>query len=130
VLNGVIRLISPATPGPRLPIDFLFRSLAEDRGDRAIGIVLSGTGSDGTFGLQAIKSAGGITFVQEPSSAKYDGMPRSALASGAADFCLAPREIGEELARIAGRPVVRPAFPAREASPPVHDDLGKLFVLI
>ena len=129
VLNGVIRLISPPAPAPRLPIDFLFRSLAEDRGHLAIGIVLSGTGSDGTFGLQAIKSAGGITFVQEPSTAKYDGMPRSALASGAADFCLALPAIAEELVRIAHAPARKPAPDAR---PPggALDQLAKLFVLI
>src|SRR5206468_5865300 len=105
-------------------------SLAEDQGHSAIGVVMSGTGTDGTLGIKAIKAAGGFTFVQEPSTAKYDGMPRSALASGAADYCLAPKEIGEELARIASRPSIpvqsRPAVPA----PQVQDQLGKLFVLI
>src|ERR1051326_130136 len=87
ILQNKIRLITPASPGPRLPIDFMLRSLAEDRGPNAIGIVLSGTGTDGTFGLRAIKAAGGITMVQDPQTAKYDGMPRSALAGAAADFC-------------------------------------------
>ena len=87
ILQGVLHLFEPpAGPGARLPIDYFFRSLAADRGTRAIGVVLSGTGSDGTFGLKAIKEAGGLTFVQEPGSAKYDGMPRSALESGWADF--------------------------------------------
>jgi two-component system CheB/CheR fusion protein len=99
VFHGILYLTTPAV-GPHFPIDHFFRSLADDQGAYAIGIVLSGTGTDGTFGLTAIKAAGGITFVQEPSSAKYDGMPRSALASGASDFCLVPKKIGEELSRI------------------------------
>src|SRR4051812_15395874 len=90
IRDGVLRLNRPvgSTRGVQLPIDYFFRSLAEDRGPLAIGVVLSGTGSDGTFGLRAIKEAGGVTFAQEPASAKYDGMPRSALESGAADFCM------------------------------------------
>lgn len=131
VMHGVIHLIAPSSPsGPRLPIDFMFRSLAEDQGPAAIGIVLSGTGSDGTFGLKAIKAAGGVTFAQKPSSAKYDGMPRSALASGAADFCLTPAEIGDELSRIALVP--RSRSPKRESvvPPQVQEQLGKLFIFI
>ncbi len=108
----------------------MFRSLAEDQGYSAIGVVLSGTGSDGAVGLKSIKAAGGFTFVQEPSTAKYDGMPKSALAASAPDFCLAPKEIGEELTRIAReRPMRRPEGvaqrPARE-----EDQLAKLFVLV
>ena len=106
----------------------MFRSLADDQGSLAIGVVLSGTGSDGTFGLKAIKAAGGITLVQDPASAKYDGMPRSALASGAADYCLTVERIGHELARIAKAP----HRPARAATSPLRaqDQLAKLFVLI
>lgn len=130
IMHGVIRIMAPSTAhGPRLPVDYLFRSLAEDQGDSAIGIVLSGTGTDGTLGIKAIKAAGGFTFVQDPSTAKYDGMPRSALASGAADYRLSPRQIGEELGRIASRPKVRAV--GRTLEPPrVQDQLGKLFVLI
>jgi two-component system CheB/CheR fusion protein len=129
VMHGVIRVITPPRPHvPRLPIDFTFRSLADDQGPNAIGVVLSGTGTDGTFGLQAIKAAGGLTFVQEPSTARYDGMPRSALASGAADFCLVPECIGEELVLIAQRP--RLPRPPRAPAPPIQDQLSKLFVLI
>ena len=131
VMHGVIHLITPAgTAGPRLPIDYMLRSLADDQGPSAIGIVLSGTGSDGTFGLEAIKAAGGITFVQDPASAKYDGMPRSALASGAADFCLTPQKIGEELTRIAQLPRVLRTPKEPERAPHVQDQLGKLFVFI
>lgn len=69
--------------GPYMTIDYFFQSLAEDQGSKAIGVVLSGTASDGTEGVRAIKAAGGITFAQEPKSAKFDGMPRSAIGSGA-----------------------------------------------
>jgi chemotaxis methyl-accepting protein methylase len=87
VLHGVLHLLEPVSPrGLRLPIDFFFRSLAADRGERSVGIVLSGMGSDGTLGLRAIKEKGGLVLVQEPSSAKFDAMPRSAVDSGMADF--------------------------------------------
>ena len=72
----------------RAPIDHFFRTLADTHGEHAIGIVLSGTGSDGTIGLQRIKEAGGLTLVQEPTEAAYDGMPRSAIASGQVDLVL------------------------------------------
>jgi two-component system CheB/CheR fusion protein len=131
VLQGVLRVFTPPTVhGPRMPIDYLFRSLADDRGGSVIGIILSGTGTDGTFGLKAIKDSGGITFAQDPSTAKYDGMPRSALQSGAADYCLPPKEIGEELGRIARQLHLRPAPHEAIPSPHVQDQLGKLFILI
>jgi two-component system CheB/CheR fusion protein len=106
IQQGVLQLRGPPSSGRRahLPIDFFLRALAADAGKRAIGVVLSGTGSDGTFGLRAIKEAGGLTFVQDPESAKYDGMPRSALASGAVDHCLLPEAIAEELTLIEQRP--------------------------
>jgi len=131
LLNGVIHLLSP--PGgdrPRLPIDHFFRSLAQDMGSSAIGIILSGTGTDGTLGLRAIKEGGGLAFVQDPSSAKYDGMPRSALASGYADFCLTPMAIGQELARISKRPeaLKRPKPPNRTAR--MQEQIVRLFLLV
>ncbi len=86
VMSGVLHLVEPAEPrGMRLPIDVLFCSLAREQGDRAIGVVLSGMGSDGTLGLQAIKSQGGLTVAQEPQTAQFDSMPRSAIAAGAVD---------------------------------------------
>ncbi len=129
-LNGAIRLLPPAGDHPRLPIDHFFRSLAQDMGPSVIGIILSGTGTDGTLGLRSIKEGGGLAFVQEPSSAKYDGMPRSALASGLADFCLTPAAIGEELARIAKRPES-----LRLSKPPIRaarlqEQLARLFLLV
>jgi len=86
VKGGLLHLAEPSEPrGMRLPIDVLFCSLAGEQGARAIGVVLSGMGSDGTLGLQAIKTQGGLTLAQEPRSAQFDSMPRTAIAAGAAD---------------------------------------------
>ena len=86
ILHGVLHLLDPVAPrGLRLPIDFFFRSLADDQHERSIGVILSGMGSDGTLGLRAIKERAGVAFVQEPASAKFDGMPRSAAEAGLAD---------------------------------------------
>ncbi len=87
-------------------IDLFFRSLAESQGSNAIGVVLSGSGSDGTAGLTAIKGEGGITFAQDIHSAKYDSMPASAAAAGCVDFVLAPEEIAREFAQIRQHPYV------------------------
>jgi two-component system, chemotaxis family, CheB/CheR fusion protein len=92
ILNGALYLFAPTAPrGLRLPIDFFFRTLADDLLDRSIGVILSGMGSDGTLGLQAIKEKAGVVFVQTPTSAKFDGMPRSAINAGLADV-VAPVE--------------------------------------
>src|SRR5438093_6237333 len=85
----------------RMPIDMFLRSLAEDQQGRAIGVILSGTASDGTLGLQAIKAHGGVTFAQDEGTAKFYAMPRSAVAAGNVDFVLPPERIGAELNRIA-----------------------------
>jgi two-component system, chemotaxis family, CheB/CheR fusion protein len=95
--------------GQHHPIDAFLQMLAEDQGARAVGVILSGTATDGTLGLEAIKAEGGITFAQEPKSAKYDSMPRSAVAAGCVDFVLTPEGIAEELARIGRHPYVAPA---------------------
>lgn len=101
--NGVLRLKSPHLPiGPKPSIDLFFQSLAEHSGDRAIGIVLSGTGSDGALGIRAIKAAGGVTLSQKVDSAKYDGMPKAARLTGAVDLELTPQEIAKELERYKG----------------------------
>src|ERR1039458_5503625 len=89
--------------GQHLPIDNFFRSLAERVGQRAIGVVLSGTASDGTEGCRAIKAAGGLTFAQDEESAKYDGMPRNAINAGCIDFILTPKDIARELGGIVSR---------------------------
>jgi two-component system CheB/CheR fusion protein len=89
-----------------LPIDHFFESLAAHRGNKAIGVVLSGNASDGTMGLKAIKAAGGIAFAQDEASAKFPGMPRSAIEAGFVDFVLTPEKIAEELARLGADPYV------------------------
>src|SRR5579859_719584 len=91
-------------------IDTFLRSLAMAHGSDAIGVILSGTASDGTLGLSAIKGEAGITFAQEPSSAKYDGMPASAIASGCVDFILTPAGIAKEIARICHHPYIADRF--------------------
>ena len=89
-----------------LPIDAFMESLAQWKRERAIGIVLSGTGTDGTHGLQRIRAEGGITFAQTEESARFDGMPHSAIASGCADFVLAPRQIAAKLSHLASHPLL------------------------
>ena len=97
------------------PIDTFFVSLAEDLKTQSIGIVLSGTGSDGTEGLKAIKAQGGITFAQTPDSAQYGDMPQSAISAEAADFVLSPDKIAQELQKIAKNPqLARSEIAARE----------------
>ncbi|MBK8906935.1 MAG: PAS domain-containing protein [Rhodospirillales bacterium] len=94
ISGGVLRLARPAPPRThRTPIDTFFRSLASDQGERAIAIVLSGTGSDGTHGLKAVKEAGGFTIIQDPATAKYDSMPRNGEATGLVDLVLPPSEM-------------------------------------
>ena len=103
--GGVLRLRSRVEPrGRHRPIDGFLRSLAADQGSRAIGVILSGTASDGVLGLQAIKAEGGITFAQDVKSAKYAGMPESAIAAGVVDFVLPPDQIAHQLARLAHHP--------------------------
>src|SRR5229473_6775439 len=104
-------------PRQHLSVNFFMRSLAQERQSRAIGIVLSGTGADGTLGLEDIKAEGGITFAQAPASAKYDGMPRSAIDSGCVDFVLPPKEIAKELQWITQHPYVRQEPEAAEIEP-------------
>jgi two-component system CheB/CheR fusion protein len=92
ILHGVLHLFDPSAPrGLRLPIDFFLRSLAFDMKEQSIGVILSGMGTDGTLGIRAIKEKAGVVLVQEPTTAKFDGMPRSAINSGMADY-IAPAE--------------------------------------
>jgi two-component system CheB/CheR fusion protein len=124
--NGVIR-VEPRGDRAILPIDAMLRSLAADFGNRAISVILSGTASDGTLGSKAVKAEGGITFAQD-ETARFDGMPRSAIAAGAIDFVLPPAEIAAEIVRIARHPYV-----AGEEDENKHfseQDLGKIFTLL
>jgi two-component system, chemotaxis family, CheB/CheR fusion protein len=111
-------------------IDTFLRSLAVTQGNDAIGVILSGTASDGTLGLEAIKGEGGITFAQEPASAKYDGMPASAIHSGCVDFILTPVGIAKEIARIRQHPYI--ADRLNPEAQPVGDnaDMEQIFRLL
>ena len=113
------------TRGLRMPIDFFFRSLAEDQGESAVGIILSGTGTDGTLGIRAIHGAGGMVMVQTPGSAKYTGMPGSAVQTGLADFILPPEEMAAQLLAYVKRSVKRAEIPATK-----EDRLRKILALV
>ncbi|RRS03936.1 chemotaxis protein CheB [Aquabacterium soli] len=117
VARGVLHLAPPARPrGMRLPIDVLLGSLARDQGAQAIGVVLSGMGSDGTLGLQAIKAQGGLTLAQQPESAQFDAMPRSAIGAQAADIVARPADMpGHILTATRARNAVGQASPASDA---------------
>jgi two-component system CheB/CheR fusion protein len=114
---------------PYMPIDRFLRSLAEDQGNKAIGVILSGTASDGTLGLKAIKAEGGITFAQDERTAKYDGMPRSAIQAGCVDFVLPPESIAQELARLCRHPYVAPT-PNVEGLPDSEQQFGPIFNML
>jgi two-component system CheB/CheR fusion protein len=117
--------------GLHLPVDYFLKSLAEDIGPRAIGVVLSGTASDGTQGLKAIKAAGGITFAQDEASAEHFGMPGSAIAAGCVDFVLPPGEIAAELARIVQHPYLhQPGHDGSEDLFANETELSKIFMVV
>src|SRR5436853_1086448 len=129
--NGALTLVR-REERLNVAIDHFFESLSEECGSRAIGIVLSGTGSDGTAGLRAIKAAGGLTFAQNQESAKFDAMPRSAIRAGFVDLVLPPREIAREIERIADHPYIRrPLSDPEETEKAAYrqaDDLGRIFL--
>ena len=129
ISDGVLHTPPRPASGRNMPIDSFFRALAADRGSQALGVVLSGTGSDGTLGLEAIKAAGGITFAQEMRTAKFDSMPRSAIAAGVADFVLPPAGIARQLAAIARDS--RAGIEPREAmEPPGDPELAQILRLV
>jgi len=118
VAHGKLIISKPTnTIGPKPSVDRFFISLADDREDKAIGIILSGTGSDGARGIKAVKAAGGITIAQEPKSAKYDSMPSAAIRVGGADLVLPPHEIATQLQAIVERPRTPIGSDADEAPP-------------
>lgn len=133
VLHGRLSLL-PRTEihGQHMAIDHFFRSLADDQKSQAVGVVLSGTATDGTLGLDAIKAAGGVTFAQDSESAKFDGMPRSAIAAGAVDLVLPPEQIAAELARLGKHTYLRtaPTVPSEALLPGGENDLMQAFVLL
>ncbi|MDP3089621.1 MAG: CheR family methyltransferase [Nitrospira sp.] len=128
ILHGILHLMGPPSQDRvPLPIDYFFRSLAEDQKHRAVGIVLSGTGSDGTVGLRAIKAESGMTIAQEPQSAKYQNMPRSAISSEVIDVVQPPGQMAEPL-RAYARSSTKPALPLPEGDG--SQTLRKLFILL
>ncbi|MBI2519758.1 MAG: PAS domain S-box protein [Bdellovibrio sp.] len=131
LVNGVLCLLprSKILSGQQTVIDSFFQSLAQDQKDRAIGIVLSGTASDGSEGLKAIKAEGGVAMAQELKSAKYDGMPTSAIASGVVDIILPPAGIAQELVRIAKHPYIA-SLKKRAEVPEPDEVLHKIFALL
>ena len=130
-LNGALQLLEPSAPrGHRLPIDFFFRSLAQDQRERAIGIVLSGTGSDGTLGLRAIKDAGGMVMAQTPESSEFDGMPRSAIATGVVDFEMPPSDMPHQLIAYAQHAFGILQRLSATTSPKAEGTLNKIYILL
>jgi two-component system CheB/CheR fusion protein len=125
LLHGVLTLVPRSSDErrPHLPIDLFFRALAAEQQSDAIGVVLSGTGCDGADGVRAIKAEGGVTFVQEPGTAMFSGMPEAAIGTGAVDVCLPIPQLAAELARLARHP-----FLARRdiAEPDAGDDIAEL----
>ncbi len=131
LMHGRLHLMEPAAPrGLRLPIDSFFRSLAEDQHERAICIVLSGTGTDGTLGIKAIKGEGGMAMVQSPESASYDGMPCSAIATGLVDYVLPPDKMPEKLISFAQHAFDRRLRPVIDLVPTITDSFEKVFILL
>ncbi|MCW5802862.1 MAG: PAS domain-containing protein [Deltaproteobacteria bacterium] len=134
ITDGMLSLV-PRHPAearqPHLPIDFFFQHLAAAREYQAIGVVLSGTGSDGTEGLRAIKAEGGVTFAQEPSSAKFGGMPEAAIRAGSTDFVLPLPELAAELVRIGKHPfMAMPSAQAVLADPAEAGDLENVLAFL
>ena len=128
IQDGTLLLSARQSNRP-MPIDRFLQSLAQDQQGNAVGVILSGTASDGTHGLQAIKSEGGITFAQDPKSAKYPGMPESAVAAGCVDFVLPPAQIGAQLCRIAQLPQAERAEIIEEPEDPLESTNGLAGVL-
>ncbi|MEO6863210.1 MAG: chemotaxis protein CheB, partial [Microcoleus sp.] len=131
--KGVLQL-SPREKiyGKYMPGDAFFTSLAIDRGHKAIAVVLSGGDGDGSLGLKAIKTAGGMTFAQCQDTAKFDSMPNTAVATGNVDFVLPPEKIAEELANYSRNPLLTSPLPQTivEESPEQQDALGTIFALL
>ena len=128
-LNGTLRLIPPSVPrGHRFPIDYFFRSLAQDQRERGICVILSGTGSDGTLGMRAVKGEGGMAMVQDPLSTEYDGMPLNAIATGLVDYVLTPEKMPPQLAAYAKRASGGPSRPVSGPASKTEDILAKVFI--
>ena len=121
VRGGRLQLRQPSEPrGLRLPIDVLFSSLAHEQGDLAIGVVMSGMGSDGTHGLQAIRGQGGLTLAQQPESAQFDSMPRHAIGAGACDIVATPAELPQHIFKFIAARRLEAALPVDNSAEVAH----------
>jgi len=128
IVGNVLKLSKPASAiGPKPSIDYFFTSLAESKADRAVGIVLSGTGSDGAHGIRAIKAGGGIAIAQSQETARYGGMPHAAIETGHVDLTLDPENIGKELQIAIKYPNLVPKVPS-ESEPP--KDIDRIIQMI
>jgi two-component system, chemotaxis family, CheB/CheR fusion protein len=132
VAQGVLSLVPREDMARKyMPIDFFLESLARDQGSKAIGVILSGTATDGSRGLKEIKTAGGITFAQKPQTAKFDSMPLNAIATGVVDFILSSEEIARELANIARSSVFDTKTPATgNLFSAEADELNQIFAIL
>jgi two-component system CheB/CheR fusion protein len=117
---------------PPMPVDSFLRSLAEDQRQSAIGVIFSGNGSDGTLGMEAIKGADGLTFAQDPKTAKYPGMPSSAIGSGCVDFVLSPEQMARELAKLPRHPYIDspPGDKTADGPPEANRPLSKIYSML
>ena len=132
IIHNTLHLMPRDKEKHHLPIDYFFQSLATDQGNNAIGIILSGSASDGTLGLKAIKAEDGITFAQTPETARYDSMPASAIAAGCVDFVLRPVDIARELIHFARHPDMLRAniIAGKEDIAQISNELEKIFILL
>jgi len=134
LVDGLLYLVPrQKTNGKHLPGDAFFESLALDRGTKAIAVVLSGSDGDGSHGLKAVKVAGGVTFAQCESTAKFDSMPNTAVATGNVDFVLPPEQIAESLTKLSRSPFLVAAEPTqvvKEVPPEPGDALARIFALL
>jgi len=131
VLHGKLHLMPPPSQkGRRLSIDFFFHSLAKDRAEKAICIILSGNGTDGTLGLKSVKEAGGIAMVQHPESARYRAMPESAIATGLVDYILPVEKMPGELIKYVSHPFFSREDKAEFLPAKSEDYLDKIFLLL
>ncbi len=131
ITNGVIRLSEPAEQrGMRMPIDHFFRSLADDRQEKAICIMLTGTGSDGMLGLKEVKAKGGMAMVQSPETAQHDGMPRSAITTGLVDHVLPVEKMPEVLIRYVTHSYIQSDTALKPLEEKVQNDIKNILAIL
>ncbi|MBF0216824.1 MAG: PAS domain-containing protein [Candidatus Omnitrophica bacterium] len=129
--NGKLMLEEPDIPrGQRLPIDHFFRSVSGEKGERAIAVILSGTGMDGTLGARAVKGEGGLVIAQDPGTCEYDGMPKSVIDTGLVDYVLAPEKMPARLVSYMKRSFDKTGLPGPCLSETCENELKKIFILL